>query len=260
MSARITAVIVVTIAASLVSIAQAPIRHPMLPREAENYLASLIPSGKKNEVIRPLVFTSKIEITNVQKHCSSSGTVEGNVDDSGNFNGRTNSSSNCFKTAIRHHTLFLALPLPEKNSYAVLIAHCAEKWVWNHCDDPPTNTEYPVVIEKEKHGFNLYAATARRVGGKMRVARYEVLEVDRVVLPEKPGSAVKVAPPGGEATVNLGRRALFPAARFPKPGRQGEPTGLPTYGERLCSWNYSRAPVPAPCTLAADRTSPSKRS
>jgi hypothetical protein len=156
------------------------------PAQAEQVLKSyLVPShDKKHAVVNALVANTDVKVVDLGVSCSSSshGEITGTVDDDGNVRARTDEtgSSNCRHHYNRFYTVKLGLPdvaEPKQSAYLVTV-RCAEKWIWDHCQMPAKGTMYPMVLEAAKHGtFYVYAATSEKLGGKMKVAKYEVLEL-----------------------------------------------------------------------------------
>jgi hypothetical protein len=60
-----------------------------------------------------------------------------------------------------------------------LTAVCTEKIVWNHCGMPPKGSNYSLVIETDKNAqtFTIYVATSDRIGGKLKVAKFAIVQL-----------------------------------------------------------------------------------
>lgn len=162
--------------------------EPLLPSDAQSYLRTLIPQGKKWVTLDAYVVGTNVRSVDLGSSCfsSSSGSVKGEVDDNGDVSGTVESdgSSNCSQRHKYYNTLKLGLLAHGDSTSGYLVtAQCVVKWVWDHCGMPDQRTIYPVVLEETKKGtFNVYAATAQRLGGKNKAARFAVLSVDRVRL------------------------------------------------------------------------------
>jgi len=154
--------------------------------EAQKLLTALIPEHKKFVVIKPFVVSTERRDVDLGTTCSSSssGTVSGSVDDSGDVKGTTQASgaTHCREQHNYYATLKLGLA-DESDPKAIYIitTQCVERWVWDHCAMPEKGQVYPVVLEQEKHGtFDVYAATTERLGGKEKVAKFAVLGVEHL--------------------------------------------------------------------------------
>ena len=149
-------------------------------------LKALIPHDKKFVVVNAYVAGAGVKDVNLGLRCSSSssGSITGSVDDYGNIDARTwtHGSSSCREVHERYNTLFLGFEdAGDSHASYMITAQCVVKSAWNHCDMPPEKSLYPVVLEVGKHGsFNIYAATAQTLGGKQKVAKFQVLDLSHV--------------------------------------------------------------------------------
>lgn len=156
------------------------------PAEAQRMLKALIPHGKKFVSFDAYVAGTNVKDVNLGISCSTSSTAStsGTVDDDGNVKAQTqiNGSGGCTEQHRYYKTMFLGLhDSADAQSNYLLTVQCVEKWVWNHCDMPPENTIYPIVLEIGKHDtFYVYAATSQKLGGKQKVSKFAVLNVSHV--------------------------------------------------------------------------------
>lgn len=156
------------------------------PAQAQSMLKAIIPKGKKYVSFQAYVAGTQVKDVNLGLSCSSSskGSTTGTVDDSGNIDAQTHSysSGGCREVHNYYKTMYLGLrdPSDPQSSYTIT-AQCVEKWVWNHCDMPPQHEMYGVVLEIGKHDtFYVYAATTQKLSGKVKVAKFAVLDITHV--------------------------------------------------------------------------------
>ena len=155
-------------------------------KTAQDFLRALIPAREKFVTVDSYVAGANVKDTKVGSSCSSSsnGKITGTVDDNGNVEAgtTTNGTTNCRDIHVIKHTMFLGFEdAADPNAAYMVTVQCVEKMVWDHCDTPPEHTIYPVVLEEGKHGtFEISAATSQKLGGKMKVAKFAVIEVSHV--------------------------------------------------------------------------------
>lgn len=141
-----------------VVLAQADDVEVVPPAQAQALLKELIPHGKKSVVLNPYVVGKDVNDVNLGIKCA---------------------SSVCREVHKRYNTLLLGFDdLDDSHAIYLIAAQCVEKSAWNHCDMPAEKSECPIVLEAGKHGsFNIYVATAQKLGGKQKVAKFQVLDV-----------------------------------------------------------------------------------
>jgi hypothetical protein len=76
----------------------------------------------------------------------------------------------------------LGLPDAADSKAAYLVtAQCVVQFKWDHCQMPPKGSTYPVVLEAGKHGtFQIYVGTSQKLGDKVKVAKFPVLNVEHI--------------------------------------------------------------------------------
>jgi hypothetical protein len=160
--------------------------QPVTSAQAQQLLKALIPPKKKFVVVNAYVAGTHVKDVNLGMSCSSSSSssTSGTVDDDGNIHAQTQGggSSSCREVHHYYRTMFLGFAdTSDPQAGYLLTAQCVEKWIWNHCDMPPEKSTYPVVLEIGKHdSFSIYAATAQKLGGKQKVAKFAVLDLSHV--------------------------------------------------------------------------------
>jgi hypothetical protein len=172
--------------------------QPVPATQAQALLKALIPSNKKFVSIDAYVAGKDIKDVNLGTSCSSSssGSTSGTVDDSGNITAqtRTDGSSSCRELHKYYKTLYLGFRDSADPQYSYLVTtQCVEKWRWDHCEMPPEKAVYPITIEREKHGgFTVYVGTQQKLGGKVKVAKFAVLDITHVKMNSNNQAAAKV--------------------------------------------------------------------
>jgi hypothetical protein len=156
------------------------------PAQAQQVLRSFIPNGKKFVTVNAYVAGTWTKDVDLGVSCSSgsTGTATGNVDDYGNLSARTKSegSTDCRELHRYYHRMALGLPdAADSNAVYLVTAECVVRRVWDHCQMPPKGSTYPVVLEAGKHGtFQIYVGTSEKLGDKVKVAKFPVLNVEHV--------------------------------------------------------------------------------
>jgi hypothetical protein len=156
------------------------------PAQAQQVLRNFIPSNKKFVTINAYVAGTSVKDVDLGVSCSSSGTANttGTVDDNGNIKAQTSAdgSTDCRDRHIYYHRMSLGFPdSSDANAAYLVTVECTVRWIWDHCQMPAQGSTYPVVLEAGKHGtFQVYAATAERLGAKDKVAKFPVLDVEHV--------------------------------------------------------------------------------
>jgi hypothetical protein len=154
--------------------------------QAQRVLKAFIPANKKFVTVNAYVAGSSVKNVNLGVFCSSasSGSVSGTVDDNGNIKGETSSdgSTTCRERHVYYHYMSLGLPdTADANAAYLVTVQCTVRMIWDHCQMPAQGETYPVVLEAGKHGtFEIYAATSAKLGDKSKVAKFAVLDVERV--------------------------------------------------------------------------------
>jgi hypothetical protein len=165
------------------------------PAEAQQTLRSFIPSGKKFVTVNAYVAGTAVKDVDLGVSCSSSSSANttGSVADNGNIKAQTQSagSSSCRDRHVYYYRMNLGFPdAADSNAAYLVTAECVARWVWDHCQMPTQGSNYPVVLEAGKHGtFQVYAATSAKLGDKMKVAKFPVLDVEHVKLNTTTASA-----------------------------------------------------------------------
>ncbi|MGP0021296.1 MAG: PDZ domain-containing protein [Candidatus Sulfotelmatobacter sp.] len=154
---------------------------PLTPDTAETFFEATL-HGQKHIAITGVIADTKYKDVNLGNHCtsSSSGSVHGTVDDSGNVTGRTTTSgsTNCSETHNYFYWMDVAYADAANSSY-VITARCDVRWVWNHCAVPIEGNTNGMVIEREKKGkYAIYISLHRgALDRKGSVSRYEVVDL-----------------------------------------------------------------------------------
>ncbi len=165
---------------------------PLTPDTAETFLKTTL-HGQKHVTIRGVIAETKYKDVNLGTSCSSSSTgkVEGEVNDNGDVTGtvKTSGTTDCSETHNYFYWMDVAYADGADSAY-IITARCDVRWRWNHCALPAEGMTDGMVLEREKKGkYALYIYLRKgALDRKGSVSKYEIVDLkhfDRASSPDK---------------------------------------------------------------------------
>lgn len=157
------------------------IQKPLTPDTAQAFLEATL-HGQKHVTITGVIGNTDFKNVSLGTSCSSSssGTVDGKVNDNGNVSGdvKTTGSTSCREMHDYYYWIDVAYADKENSAY-IITARCDVRWVWNHCALPVVGDRDPMVIAREKKGkYSIYIALRKgAMDRKPSVSKYEIVDL-----------------------------------------------------------------------------------
>jgi hypothetical protein len=124
----------------------------LTPYTAEAFLEATL-HGEKKATITGVIANTDFKNVSLGTSCrsSSSGSIDGKVNDNGNVSGevKTTGSTSCQELHDYYYWIDVAYA-DNTNSAYIITARCDVRWVWNHCALPEVGDKDGMVIAREK--------------------------------------------------------------------------------------------------------------
>ncbi|MGB9205477.1 MAG: hypothetical protein WCB94_16080 [Terriglobales bacterium] len=161
--------------------AQGWTKQAVTPDDAQAFLEATL-HGEKHVAITGLIADTNKRDVDLGTHCSSSssGTVNGTVDDSGTVTGNVHTSGDTHCRDVHNYFYRISVVYSDKsNSSYIIAAQCDERWVWNHCALPVIGDKDEMVITREKKGHYAVHILLRRgaLDRKGTSSIYEIVDL-----------------------------------------------------------------------------------
>jgi hypothetical protein len=134
--------------------AQGWTEQAVTPDDAQAFLEATL-RGEKRVAITGLIADTNKRDVDLGTRCSSSssGTVNGQVDDSGTVTGSVDTTGYTHCRDVHNYFYRISVAYSDKPSSSyVIAAQCDERWIWNHCALPVVGDKDAMVITREKKG------------------------------------------------------------------------------------------------------------